>query len=170
MPDYLSSDIQERDADNLPPANAMQFFGLYFTKLYSFFISNKFWFWIKAGGLITIGAIPYFVRTTAGFYYHHRMIWLVIMIAVSISENTGSTIYVFCAKLVYTFFGAIVGMIGWYIACGNGNGNYYGYGAVTAVLFVYFVYFRHFSCIKHYCHKFVCCNSGVSDGYILDRC
>lgn len=95
MPDYLSSDIQERDADNLPPANAMQFFGLYFTKLYSFFISNKFWFWIKAGGLITIGAIPYFVRTTAGFYYHHRMIWLVIMIAVSISENTGSTIYVF---------------------------------------------------------------------------
>lgn len=145
MPDYLSSDIQERDADNLPPANAMQFFGLYFTKLYSFFISNKFWFWIKAGGLITIGAIPYFVRTTAGFYYHHRMIWLVIMIAVSISENTGSTIYVFCAKLVYTFFGAIVGMIGWYIACGNGNGNYYGYGAVTAVLFVYFVYFRHFS-------------------------
>ena len=25
MPDYLSSDIQERDADNLPPANAMQF-------------------------------------------------------------------------------------------------------------------------------------------------
>ena len=66
------------------------------------------------------------------------------MIAVSISETPAQQ-YMFLCKIGVYIFGAIVGMIGWYIACGNGNGNYYGYGAVTAVLFVYFVYFRHFS-------------------------
>ncbi|EMG51116.1 hypothetical protein G210_5978 [Candida maltosa Xu316] len=145
MPEYLASNIQPRNADSLPPANAFQVLGSYFIKLFKYFISNNFWFWIKAGGLIVIGAIPYFVRTTASWYYNRRMIWLVIILSLSISENTGSTIYVFCAKLAYTFFGAIVGMVGWYIASGSGKGNYYGYGAVTAVLFAYFVYFRHFS-------------------------
>ncbi|RCK54439.1 Uncharacterized protein C57A7.05 [Candida viswanathii] len=145
MPDYLVPDVQTRNADSLPPSNIFQYCGTYLSKLFRFLISNDFWFWIKAGGLITIGAIPYFVRTTAGWYYRRRMIWLVIMIAVSIGENTGSTIYVFWAKLAYTFFGAVVGMVGWYISTGNGRGNYYGYGAVTGVLFVYFVFFRHFS-------------------------
>lgn len=145
MPEYLVPDIQRRNADSLPPANIFQYCGTYLTKVFLFLISNDFWFWIKAGGLITIGAIPYFVRTTAHWYYERRMIWLVIMISVSIGETTGSTIYVFWAKLAYTFLGAVVGMVGWYISCGDGKGNYYGYGAVTAVLFVYFVFFRHFS-------------------------
>ncbi|KAF6068862.1 hypothetical protein FOB64_003713 [Candida albicans] len=137
--------VRKRNADTLPPINLFQYIGYLFTKLYKYLISNEFWFWIKVGGIITIGAIPYFVRPLANLYYRNRMIWLVIVIAVSISENTGSSVYVVFARLCYSFFGAVVGMVAWYISCGNGQGNYYGYGAVTAVLFMYFIYFRHFS-------------------------
>ncbi|KAI3402405.1 hypothetical protein KGF56_004813 [Candida oxycetoniae] len=145
MPEYLKSSIQTRNADNLPPSNIFQEVGFYVVKAFNFFLSDTFWFWIRAGGLICIGAIPYFVRTTAYWYYNQRMVWLVVMIAVSVSESTGQTVYVFLAKLVYTFFGCLLGMVCWYISCGNGAGNYYGYGAVTAVVFLYLIYYRHFS-------------------------
>lgn len=145
VPDYLHKDIQTRDADNLPPANIVQYIGLYITKIFYFLISDKFWFWIRAGGLICVGAIPYFVRTTAHWYYSIRMVWLVIMIAVSISESTGQTTYVFMSKLIYTFFGCLIGLVCWYISCGSAAGNYYGYGAVSGVIYLYLVFFRHFS-------------------------
>ncbi|WLF77477.1 hypothetical protein PVL30_001195 [Lodderomyces elongisporus] len=145
MPEYLQSNIRARNADNLPPSNFAQAIGYYLVKIFYFLLSEELWFWIRAGGLICIGAIPYFVRTTAYWYYSNRFVWLVVMIAVSISESTGQTVYVFVAKLFYTFCGCLLGMVGWYISCGNGSGNYYGYGAVTAVLFVYLAFYRHFS-------------------------
>ncbi|KAI5951737.1 hypothetical protein KGF54_004812 [Candida jiufengensis] len=145
LPDYLKSTVERRNADSLPPSNWFQFCGYYLLNVIKFLMSDKLWFWIRAGGLICIGAIPYFVRTTANWYYSKRMVWLVIMIAVSISETSGQTIYVFVSKLIYTFSGCLLGLVGWYISCGNGSGNYYGYGAVTAVIFLYLIFFRHFS-------------------------
>ncbi|KAI5957510.1 hypothetical protein KGF57_003204 [Candida theae] len=145
VPDYLRKETQSRDADNLPPSNFAQYVGLYLTKVFYFLISDRLWFWIRAGGLICIGAIPYFVRTTAHWYYSNRMVWLVIMIAVSISESTGQTTYVFISKLIYTFAGCLLGLVCWYISCGSAAGNYYGYGAVTGVIFLYLIFFRHFS-------------------------
>lgn len=145
VPDYLRQETQRRDADNLPPANLGQYIGLYITKAFYFLISDKFWFWIRAGGLICLGATPYFVRTTANWYYNIRMVWLVIMIAVSISESTGQTTYVFISKLIYTFAGCLLGLVCWYISCGKGAGNYYGYGAVSGVVYLYLIFFRHFS-------------------------
>ncbi|KAI5953887.1 hypothetical protein CANMA_004726 [Candida margitis] len=145
VPDYLHNEIQRRNADNLPPANIGQYIGLYITRLFYFLISDRFWFWIRAGGLICIGAIPYFVRTTANWYYNIRMVWLVIMIAVSISESTGQTTYVFISKLCYTFAGCLLGLVCWYISCGKAAGNYYGYSAVSGVIYLYLIFFRHFS-------------------------
>lgn len=145
VPDYLRKETQKRDADNLPPANFAQYIGLYITKVFYFSISDKFWFWIRAGGLICLGATPYFVRTTAHWYYSIRMVWLVIMIAVSISESTGQTTYVFVSKLCYTFAGCLLGLVCWYISCGKAAGNYYGYGAVSGVVYLYLIFFRHFS-------------------------
>ncbi|CAI5756780.1 unnamed protein product [Candida verbasci] len=145
IPDYLQSTIQRRDADNLPPSNVIQVLGFHSLKVVRYFMSDNFWFWIRAGGLLVIGAIPYFVRTTAEWYYNSRMVWLCIMIAVSVSENTGQTVYNCCARIIYSFFGCLAGMVAWYISTGNGNGNDYGYGAVTAVVFAYLAYFRHFS-------------------------
>ncbi|KAK6460282.1 hypothetical protein DFJ63DRAFT_247994 [Scheffersomyces coipomensis] len=144
-PTYLSSEIQERDPDTLPPSNLIQAIGTYFVKLYKILSNDHLWFWIRSGGLVCIGASPYFVRTTAHWYYSNRLIWLVIMIGVSTSESVGETLYVFWAKLFYSFFGCLLGMVGWYISAGKGNGNYYGFLVVCAVLFLYLSYYRHFS-------------------------
>ncbi|KAK6453881.1 uncharacterized protein RJT20DRAFT_64115 [Scheffersomyces xylosifermentans] len=145
FPSYLQEGIRRRNPDSRPPSNFYQRIGVYLAKVFKLLYDEHFWFWVRSGGLVCIAATPYFVRTTAHWYYSNRFIWLVIMVSVSTAENTGETMYVFWSKLFYTFFGCLLGMVGWYISAGNGHGNYYGYGAVTAVIYLYMAYYRHFS-------------------------
>ncbi|KAK6197907.1 uncharacterized protein RJT21DRAFT_122722 [Scheffersomyces amazonensis] len=145
VPQFLSSNVQTRDPDSLPPDNFIQVLGKYFVKVYYLLLRPDIWFWIRSGILVCVGATPYFVRTTANWYYSNRLIWLVIMIGVSTSESVGETMYVIWSKLFYSFFGSLLGLVGWYISAGRGPGNYYGYSAVTAVIYIYLSYYRHFS-------------------------
>ncbi|CUM66035.1 uncharacterized protein PRCAT00003689001 [Priceomyces carsonii] len=145
FPLYLESEIQRRDPDALPPSSIFHLLGIKFVKLYKIILHRHLWFWIRTAGCSVIAATPYFCRTTAHWYYSNRLIWLVIMTTISTSENTGESVYVFIAKLFYTFFGCLLGMVCWYISTGSGNGNYYGYCAVTAVVYLYLCYYRHFS-------------------------
>lgn len=143
---YTSSSLY-RDPDNSPPSNSLHLFGFRVVKAYKLLLHEDLWFWIRSALLTTACAIPFFCRTTAGWFFSNRLIWVVIMCGLSTSEYTGETIYVFFAKLVYSFFGCLIGMVAWYISTGSGSGNYYGYGVVTALLYFYLIYYRHFS--KH---------------------
>ena len=140
------SDLENRrNPDSLPPATGYQRFGSKLLKVYKWLYNGHVWFWIRSGGLVCVSAIPYFCRTTSNWYFSWRLIWLVIMTGVSTAETTGQTIYVFGAKLMYTLFGCLLGGIGWYISTGSGHGNYYGYCAVSGVLYAFLSYYRHFS-------------------------
>lgn len=134
-----------RSPDSLPPTNWFNFFGTKFLRVYKLLYNGHVWFWIRSGILVCVAATPFFCRTTAHWYYSCRLIWLVIMTGLSTSETTGQTFYIYGAKLGYTLFGCFMGGVAWYISTGSGHGNYYGYGAVTAVLYLYLVYYRHFS-------------------------
>lgn len=139
------SNVQQRDPDSAPPSNKLHVIGLKVVKLYDLFLDENLWFWFRLSVLVVACAIPYFAKETAAWYFKNRFVWIVIMCGVSTSEYTGETIYVFGAKLVYSFFGCLLGMVAWYISAGRGSGNYYGYGAVTAVVYLYLTYYRHFS-------------------------
>lgn len=146
IPTYQKAqNIQFRDPDALPASNFFHIIGTKLVLLYRLCLNEELWFWFRSACLVTISAVPYFCKTTAEWYFNSRLIWLVIMTGISTSEYTGETIYVFIAKLVYSFFGCLVGMVGWYISTGSGTGNYYGYCVVTGILFLYFAYYRHFS-------------------------
>lgn len=141
----LDITVQRRNPDALAPTSIFHYFGAKMIKIYKLLMNKHLWFWIRSGVLTCVCATPFFCRTTASWYYNNRLVWIVIMCGVSTAEYTGETIYVFYCKVVYTFFGCLLGMVMWYISTGNGRGNYYGYSAVTAVGYMYLTYYRHFS-------------------------
>lgn len=133
--------IQQRNPDSEVPSHYYQMFGMYFARVYRVLLHHTLWFFIRSGGFAVITAIPYFVRSTAHWYYHNRFVWIVIMCMMTDTELTGDSIYSFCWKLTATFVGAIVGMVSWYIC----QGNAYGFAAVSGVVYLFCIYFRHFS-------------------------
>lgn len=143
--DDFDEEHYARSPDYLPPTTQLNLFGLRFLKLCKLLYNGHFWFWIRSSILVCVSATPFFCRTTAHWYYTWRLIWVVVMTALSTSETTGQTFYVFGAKLGYTFLGCFIGGVAWYISTGNGRGNYFGFGVVTAILYLYLTYYRHFS-------------------------
>ena len=79
------------------------------------------------------------------FYYAHRVVWFPILAAISVASDSYDSVYQVIVRIGTTFLGAFAGACGWYISCGNGQGNPYGLGAVCAVLFFFFAFHRHFS-------------------------
>lgn len=145
IPEFWKRSVSSRDPDALPPSNLFHVIGMKYLVLYNLMMNKHVWFWIRYAGLVVICAIPFFCRPTAEWYYANRLVWIPITCALNGSEYMGETIYGTASRFLYAFFGCIVAMIAWYISTGNGNGNYYGYGAVTAILYFYLAYYRHFS-------------------------
>ncbi|ODV78175.1 uncharacterized protein CANTADRAFT_91602 [Suhomyces tanzawaensis NRRL Y-17324] len=140
---FLDSQVQARDPDANAPSNVLNLVGIQVVKVYHFLLHPQLWFLIRAGGVVALAATPYFVRTTAQWYFNNRLVWVVIMTALSTFQTTGQSVYVFGSKLVYSFYGSLLGLVGWYIS----RGNYYGYPVVCGVIYLYLVYYRHFA--KH---------------------
>lgn len=147
VPSYFEPRVQLRNPDSLRPTSVFHVINTKLVKGYNLLFDEYLWFWIRSGCLVVITAVPFMCKTTAGWYTRNKLVWVVIMCAVSTTQYTGETIYMFGAKMVYTFFGCVVGMVAWYISSGHGTGNPYGFAVVTAILFVHMAYYRHFS--KH---------------------
>lgn len=147
LPEDFSSNntTLSRDPDALPLSSRWHAFGKKVVRAYELSMNKHLWFWIRSGVLICVCAAPYFSRTTAAWCYENRIIWLPVLCAVSTAEYTGETIYVYFTKIVYSAFGALLGLLGWYISAGSGKGNYYGYCAVTAVIYLILAFYKHFS-------------------------
>lgn len=144
--DFSSNNTSlSRDPDALPLASKWHAFGKKVVRTYQLAMNKHLWFWIRSGVLICVCAAPYFSRTTAAWCYANRIIWLPVLCAVSTAEYTGETIYVYFSKIIYSFFGALLGLVGWYVSTGRGKGNYYGYCVVTAVIYLILSFYRHFS-------------------------
>lgn len=140
--DAYTMNIANRDPDNYPPINKFQKVGKTLVDFYREEILNeRFWGYVKGAILVVLLAFPFFFRSTAYMFYDHRMIWLPIMTAMSLTETTGQTIYMFGAKVIYSIIGCVVAMVCWYISVGNAI----GYAAVSGVVFGYLVFHRHFS-------------------------
>lgn len=138
--------ILNRDPDALDPETSVQVVFYYLLTSYRWLMNqSRLWFWIRVGILINVCACPYYVRTTASWYFDNRLIWLPIVCAISTSEYTAETVYMFISKCVYSLFGVISGCIAWYISTGKGHGNHYGYTIVTGFLYFFLCYYRHFA-------------------------
>ena len=138
--------LHGRDPDMLDPENLYQAVVSWVFRSYrKLYYNTHFWFWIRLSVLLQFCCFPYYFSPSVEFYTTNRLIWLPVTCAVSITEYTAETVYGFVAKVVYSLVGCLAGMVGWYISTGSGNGNPYGYGVVTAVIYFLTAYYRQFA-------------------------
>lgn len=141
--------MQRRDPDLLDPENLFQVVVVGLIRLYrKLYYSSRLWFWLWASLLLQFCCFPYYFKPSTEFYTTNRLIWLPVTCGVSIAEYTAETVYSYFLKLIYSFVGCLTGMIGWYISTGSGNGNPYGYGVVSAVVYFLVSYYRQWAVHK----------------------
>ncbi|CAN6603030.1 hypothetical protein TRVA0_002S02058 [Trichomonascus vanleenenianus] len=134
-----------RDAEADPPRNIVQRIGRLVSRSYHLSQDKAFMIALRTGIFTALTAFPAFFRTTAGWYYGNRLVWLTIMCAMCTFQYLGDTLYAFLCDGSYTFTACVLGLVTWYIGSGSGPGNPYGMAAVTGVVSVFVIYYRHFS-------------------------
>lgn len=90
---------------------------------------------IKTGIVTVLVALPSLLRSSAGWSYRNRAIWPLIMSQLVTARHRGEVLFGLFTRAIATFLGAIIGLIIWYIASGNGIANHYAMAVVTAVAF-----------------------------------
>lgn len=115
-----------RDPDALEPTNAIGRMGksLHFT-VRKFFRGNSLFF-LKASALTGLLAVPFLLRSSAGWMYTNKGIWSLIMAQLTLSRHRGDSVFALVSRVMSTFFGAGIGLIIWYIGGGWEGGNPYG--------------------------------------------
>ncbi|KAH9849321.1 hypothetical protein C2E23DRAFT_870653 [Lenzites betulinus] len=89
--------------------------------------------------------IPQVVKSTAHLAYSERAVWALIMAQTTLNIYASDQIFNYVMRISGTFFGALLGMVCWYIGAGRGNGNPYGMAAIVAVGLLPLQFLRIFS-------------------------
>lgn len=131
-----------RDPDHEPPRTWFHLLGYALVRIMQAFQKPLFFFALKSAVVIVIVAIPAFLRETAGWFYHQRGLWAIIMVSFTQAPFTGDVVFSFLWRIIGTFFGACCGTTMWYMGNGNGHGQPYGLAAVMAPAFVILLYIR----------------------------
>lgn len=90
---------------------------------------------IKTGIITVLVALPSLYKPTAGWAYRNKAIWPVIMSQLVAARHRGEVLFGLASRAIATFAGAIIGLLIWYIASGNGVANPFAMAVVTAVAF-----------------------------------
>lgn len=131
-----------RDPDHGPPRHWYHLLGRGVVYAGRFFKNPSVFFALKAATLIVLIALPAHLRRTAGWFYHQRGLWAVIMASFTQAPFTGDAIFSFIWRGIGTLIGAVCGCVIWYIGDGNGSGQPYGLAATMAVSLIVLVYLR----------------------------
>lgn len=134
------------DPDALPPSNIIHHVGMFLSASYRQFYSPEGVFALKFAIVSFALWIPAVLPSSAGFVYHNRGVWALIMAQTGLAITGGEFVFVTLSRVIGTALGLVLGMLYWYISCGMASrGNPYGLGAVTAVGFIPLVYLRLFA-------------------------
>ncbi|KAJ3538152.1 hypothetical protein NM208_g6037 [Fusarium decemcellulare] len=95
--------------------------------------------------VVTIAtSIPAAIPHSAGFFYREKGIWAVISAQTCLILYMADFTFALVSRTLGTIIGGVMGMVAWYIGSGNGPGNPYGMGAITAVMIVPLLWWRIF--------------------------
>jgi len=133
-----------RNPDSSGPQNRRHLFGLMIQEMWWLINSPKLIFNFKRALAPVVCCFTYFARTTAFWSYNYRILWVAIMAALTVSAKAVDGVYGVCMKEIFTFFGALIGMLVWYIGDGHGDGNPYGFTAAMSGAMVFLLAYRHF--------------------------
>ncbi|KAI0826576.1 hypothetical protein BC628DRAFT_1419081 [Trametes gibbosa] len=89
--------------------------------------------------------IPSVVKTSAHLAYSERAVWALIMAQTTLNIYASDQVFNYVMRIGGTFFGAILGMVCWYIGAGRGTGNPYGMAAIVAACLLPLQFLRLFA-------------------------
>ncbi|KAK7735333.1 hypothetical protein SLS53_007565 [Cytospora paraplurivora] len=103
------------DPEHLAPTNNWQKFGEYLRKISAFFGSPESVFGFRVVcALMTLGVVAYLERTQA-FFIKQRLMWGMIIIAISMGQTSGQSIFNFLLRIGATTVAMVVNFLVWYI-------------------------------------------------------
>ncbi|CAO2655399.1 Nn.00g104630.m01.CDS01 [Neocucurbitaria sp. VM-36] len=105
----------KKDPEHLPPSNAWEKFGNLVRYIAHFLRSDESAFGFRAACATMSIAIIAFLRPTQTFFVEQRLVWALIMVAISMTPTAGQSIFQFVLRIAGTAIAMIVAWLIWYI-------------------------------------------------------
>jgi hypothetical protein len=105
----------KKDPEHLPPANAWEKFGNGIRSVSHFLQSSESAFGFRAACATMSIAIIAFLRDTQTFFVEQRLVWALIMVAISMTPTAGQSVFQFVLRIAGTAIAMIVAWLIWYI-------------------------------------------------------
>lgn len=115
-PVYLSSAFSiKRNPEHLPPKNAWEKFGDCIRAVSHFLRSPESAFGFRCACATMSIAIISYLRDTQRFFIEQRLVWAMIMVAMSMRPTIGQSYFEFILRILGTIVGMVVSFLIWYI-------------------------------------------------------
>ncbi|KAF1921458.1 hypothetical protein BDU57DRAFT_544942 [Ampelomyces quisqualis] len=113
---YMGDAYKSRkDPEHLLPANAWEKFGNGIRSISHFLRSPESAFGFRAACATMSIAILAFLRDTQTFFVEQRLVWALIMVAISMTPTAGQSVFQFVLRIAGTAIAMIVAWLIWYI-------------------------------------------------------
>ncbi|KAF1938497.1 hypothetical protein EJ02DRAFT_383606, partial [Clathrospora elynae] len=112
----------KKDPEHLPPANTWEKFGNFIRGISHFLRSPESSFGFRAACATMSIAIIAFLRDTQTFFVENRLVWALIMVAISMTPTAGQSIFQFILRISGTAIAMVVAWLIWYIPGQNTAG------------------------------------------------
>ncbi|KNG52773.1 mfs transporter [Stemphylium lycopersici] len=113
---YMGEAFKEKkDPEHLPPANAWEKFGNRIRGVANFFRSSESAFGFRAACATMSIAIIAFLHPTQQFFVEQRLVWALIMVAISMTPTAGQAIFQFILRILGTAVAMVIAWLIWYI-------------------------------------------------------
>ncbi|KAH8725865.1 hypothetical protein GQ44DRAFT_680675 [Phaeosphaeriaceae sp. PMI808] len=106
---------KKKDPEHLPPANAWEKFGNGVRGIAHFLGSPESAFGFRAACATMSIAVVAFLKETQTFFIEQRLVWALIMVAISMTPTAGQSIFQFILRIGGTAVATIVAWLIWYI-------------------------------------------------------
>ncbi|USP81966.1 hypothetical protein yc1106_09240 [Curvularia clavata] len=106
---------KKKDPEHLPPANAWERFGNRLRGISSFLRSPESAFGFRCACATMSLAIIAFLHPTQRFFVEQRLVWALIMVAISMTPTAGQAIFQFILRIIGTAIAMIIAWLIWYI-------------------------------------------------------
>jgi hypothetical protein len=120
---YLGQDFAKRkDPEHLPPRNSFERIGEAIRKVPAFFRSEESAFGLRVVCATMTIAIICYLEATQIWFLEQRLLWAMIMVAISMSRTAGQSTFNFALRVLGTAIAMIGAYIIWYIVDGHTPG------------------------------------------------
>jgi Putative ER transporter, 6TM, N-terminal/Fusaric acid resistance protein-like/Aromatic acid exporter family member 2 len=113
---YMGASLMaKKDPEHLPPANVFEKLTDYIRVIPKILASPESSFGFRcAVATMSIGILAY-LRQTEAFFLKQRLLWALIMLAISMTAHTGQSIFQFSLRIFGTFIAMCASLVIWYM-------------------------------------------------------